>query len=362
MDAVQLTRLAREGSAESTGELVSALTELFLRAGDDERDRVGLIFGDIVLRVLDRLESDVRENVAEKVSGKPGGPRDLMKALACDAEVAVATPVLTSAHALADEDLVEVAGAVPGSHLPVICKRRGLKAAITRIVAQRGDQAALLELLANRSAVIGADSFDLMVARARKDVPLQEALCERVDLPETSAERLVPFLSKELAQRIRDKNANPALVKAISERSAREVAIQLREFTGAKSKTETLIDGAIGGTVPIDQAVAAFADKERAFDLGQLLARKVGWPENVVVPLVFREEEQPLFFLCRLSGVSDDAYMKIVRMRGKRMRLSSATASESLRKYSSLSLEEAVAGFKAMAKKLKLPVTPPGNG
>ena len=32
----------------------------------------------------------------------------------------------------------------------------------------------------------------------------------------------------------------------------------------------------------MDVAVGAFADKERAFDLGQLLARKVGWPENVV--------------------------------------------------------------------------------
>ncbi|WP_306030438.1 DUF2336 domain-containing protein [Stappia sp. MMSF_3263] len=360
MNAVQLTELAREGSAESSGELVTALTDLFLRAGEDERDRVSLIFGDVVLRVLDRLQVEARTGMSEKICVEAGAPKNLLKALAADEDIGVAKPVLERNRTLADDELAEVAGTVSGAHLSLICKRQGLKPVLTRVIAQRGDPAILCQMLGNAGAAIGADSFDLLVARARKDSDLQNALCERKDLPETAAERLVPFLSKEQAQRIREQNANPTLVKAIAERTKNEVEIQLREFQGAKSKTATLIDGAIDGSVPMDVAVGAFADKERAFDLGQLLARKVGWPENVVVPLVYREEEQPLFFLCRLSGVSDEAYVKIARMRGKRMRLSSAAASESSRKYAALSLEEAVASFKAMAKKLKLPVAPPG--
>ncbi|CAN0481069.1 unnamed protein product, partial [Scytosiphon promiscuus] len=249
---------------------------------------------------------------------------------------------------LADDDLAEIAGIVSSAHLSLICKRKSLKSVLTRVIAQRGDPSILCEMLGNRGAVIGVDSFDLLVARARKDSDLRDALCESEDLPETSDQRLVPFLSKEQAQRIRELNANPTPVKAIAARTKNEVEIQLREFQGAKSQTATLIDGAIDGSVPIDVAVGAFADKERAFDLGQLLARKVGWPENVVVPLVYREDEQPLFFLCRLSGVSDDAYVKIARMRGNRMRLSSAAPSESARKSAALPLEEAVASFKAM--------------
>ena len=82
MNAVQLTVLAREGSAESSGELVMALTDLFLRAGEDERDRVSLIFGDVVLRMLDKLQVDARAGMSEKICVEAGAPKDLLKALA----------------------------------------------------------------------------------------------------------------------------------------------------------------------------------------------------------------------------------------------------------------------------------------
>ena len=81
----------------------------------------------------------------------------------------------------------------------------------------------------------------------------------------------------------------------------------------------------------------------------------MGWPDNVVVPLVFREDDMPILFLCRLGGVSNEAYMKIVRMRAKRMRLSSSASSDAMRKYAQLSEEAARSAFKAMAQKLKLP-------
>lgn len=73
------------------------------------------------------------------------------------------------------------------------------------------------------------------------------------------------------------------------------------------------------------------------------------------MPLVFREDEKPLLVLCRVCGVTEKSYGKVVRMRSKRMRLSSATASESLRRYEELGAGEARNAFIAMAKKLKLP-------
>lgn len=134
---------------------------------------------------------------------------------------------------------------------------------------------------------MAATPFDLLVARARKDTSLQEALGDRPDMPGAAAERMVPFLSRELIQRIRENGRNEALVTAIETRSAREVEIQLLEFSGAASKTQQFIDSAVEGKVPVDVAVSSFAEKDRAFELAQLLARKVDWPDNVVVPLGF---------------------------------------------------------------------------
>ncbi|WP_249693828.1 DUF2336 domain-containing protein [Stappia sp. WLB 29] len=357
MKTAELTELARSGSPESIGELITALTELFLKADDQERSRVSPVFGDVVLRVLDRLDTPVRKAMASRIRAETEAPRDLLKALAKDAELAVARPVLEGGSLLTDEDLAEVAQAgIPARHLEVMCARQGIKPVLSRVLAQKGDSGVLCALLGNETARIGADSFDLLLARSRKDAELQTALALRQDLPEPVAAKLVPFLSKELAQQVRDTNANPVLVKALAEHAAREVEIRMREIGGAKSKIDLLIEGAIAGTVPIDQAVVVFADKDRAFDLGKVLAGKVGWPENVVVPLLYRDDEHPLFVLARIAGVSDEAYVKVVRMRGKKMRLSSASASESARRFGAMTLEAARGEFITMARKMKLPV------
>ena len=357
MKTADLTELARQGSPESIGELISALTELFLRAESQERSRVSPVFGDVVLRVLDRLDIPVRKQMASRMCAETEAPRDLLKALAKDSELAVARPVLEDGGLLNDEDLAEVAGeGLPTRHLAVLCERQGIKPVLSRVLAQKGDSDVLCALLGNETARIDTGSFELLVARARKDAGLQTALAHRPDLPEPIAAKLVPMLSRDLAQQLREENVNPVLTKAMAEHSAREIEIRLREIGGAKSKVEQLIEGAIAGTVPVDQAVVAFADKDRAFDLGKVLAGRVGWPENVVVPLLSREDEHPLLVLARIAGVSDEAYAKVVRMRAKKMRMSSASSTESLRRYTALTLETARGEFIAMARKMKLPV------
>ena len=355
MNASHLSPRSAEASGDKIGELVSVLTDMFCRSGKAERERVSAVFSEVLLKVLDRLEAASRVVLAERIGAEDRVPKPLLKKLASDEELDVATPVLLNSPVLSDEDFASIVTEVSNAHMLVMCRRRPIRPVLTRVLAERGDAEVLRSLTRNHAATLGGDTFDLLVARARKDENLQEALSERPDMPVSSAERLVPFLSRELAQRIRDGSKNEALVNAIATRTAREVEIQLREFSGAASKTQQLIDSAIDGKVPVDVAISAFADKERAFELAQLLARKVDWPENVVVPLVFRDDEKPLFVLCRVSGVSNEAYGKVVRMRSKRMRLSSATASESMRRYQELGPGEARNAFIAMAKKLKLP-------
>jgi hypothetical protein len=328
---------------------------MFCRSGAAERERVSEVFSEVLLKVLDRLEVPSRVALAERICAEDRVPGRLLKKLASDEEIEVATPVILNARSLGDEDFASIVAEVSSAHMLVMCQRRPIRPVLSRVLAERGDAEVLRSLTRNHAATLGGDTFDLLVARARKDTSLQEALGDRPDMPGAAAERMVPFLSRELIQRIRENGRNEALVTAIETRSAREVEIQLLEFSGAASKTQQFIDSAVEGKVPVDVAVSSFAEKDRAFELAQLLARKVDWPDNVVVPLVFREDEKPLLVLCRVCGVTEKSYGKVVRMRSKRMRLSSATASESLRRYEELGAGEARNAFIAMAKKLKLP-------
>jgi len=361
MNAAQLEQLARNGSASSTGALVAALAELFCTAEETERERVSLIFGDIVMRVLDRVESEARCALSSRIAGEANAPKEVLKTLAKDDDLDVALPVLEGSESLDDDDLAAIAEVVSNDHLMALARRSDVQPSLAKVIARKGDAPHLHTLTRNHDAVLCPECFDTLVARARRDETLQEALAERDDMPKPAAARLVSFLSRELTQRVKDLNSNDTLVKAIAEKAAREVEIQLREFKGAKSKTDQLIEGAIAGSVPMDKALTTFADKERAFEIARLLAGRMGWPENVVVPLITREDDLPLMCLCRLSGVTPDAYMKVARMRGKRMRLSSSVASEAMRRYAELTDDKAQAQFTSMAKKLKLPTKLPSR-
>lgn len=352
MKLAQLSDLARNQSRDSRAALARALTDLFVAAEEGQAGTVSGLYGEIICKVLDKLQGPERRDIADRVGSHPIAPRTLVRLLALD-EFEVAEPVLRNAVVLTDQDLIEVAETASQRHLKAIATRKTVEPAVAHAVASRGEADVQVAILRNFGASFSGDTFNHLATQARRNPELQEALCDRSDLTRQAADLLVPFLSHELEQRVRRQRKNQTVIKALAERPLHKVNVQLHDLGDAPSRTQQLIDNVVAGTAPIDEAVELFTSRNKTIDLGTLISRVANVPEAAVLRMLFREQDQPLIMLCRVAGISDKAYEKIVAMRSKRLKMTASAISDAVERYAAMDKATALKLLQASKSKTK---------
>lgn len=344
MDLAQLSSLARDQSSASRSALALALTDLFLKSPNMQAEKVAALYGDIVCKVIDKIEAQDRQTLAGKVCEHAKAPRELVRVLASD-EIDIAETVLRQALVLTNEDLIEIAKTQSQDHLRAIASRARLDQAVCHVVIRRADADVLVTIAKNRGASISGESFKQLATQARDNLELQEALCDRGDLTRQAADILAPFLNQELEKRVLKQRKNETIVKALTDRPLHKVNVQLHDFGNAPSKSQMMIDDIVARKVPIDEGVNFFASRNKTLDISKLIASVVGMPEGAMMKIFFREEDQLLIQVCKIAGVSDKAYAKIVDMRAKRLKMTAAAIADAVDRYSRMTLEEAQAAM-----------------
>ncbi len=352
MDLASLAALARDESTDSRGALVSGLTDLFLAAAEKDLPKVGALFGEVVVRMIDELELDVREQLALRVSRHPSVPSNLLLRLAVD-EIRVAGPVLERTPALSDQDLATVAMTQSQDHLRALTRRDVIASALATVLIHRGLSDVVVALVRNRGADLSDRCFELLVARARKDVDIQIALAGRPDMPAEAARRLVPFLPRVLRQRIHDSARATMLKEAVAEFVADQAKAQLEAFGGVRARTMQIIEKVAANAMPVDEAVVTVAGQDSPVDLGVLIARVVDMPHHSVVRQIFSPDDSALIVLCRAAGISREGYDRILRMRSKRLKMSMTAVRDAQNRYARMTRENVAEALPALKAKLK---------
>lgn len=337
----KLTALAGNGGAVDRGELVEALTDLFVAFNGSKADQLGLLFGTVVTSIVDHLEDDARQSLADRVGGHERLPRNLAKRLAEDEIIDIAREIIENSTVLTTEDLVSIAETQSQEHLLLLAERAGLKATVTDVLVRRGSNEVLKTVTDNDKAAISVDGFDVLVGRARKDIELQEALVKRSDLPPDPAKRLIPFLDKSVQERLEEISGNPRLVEMISQVAAEKVRSQLRELGTTQTQTEQAIEAVLSGKTPLDDVVIYFAKNDKPVDLALVLAKVGNVAEAVATRLVLKSDDGPLILLCRALEVSPKAFNHVVKMRARRLRLTGSASQDSLQHFGEMTVEKA---------------------
>ena len=95
-------------SAQHAGqrdEALARITDLFVAgASHYSEDHVGL-FDDVIGRLAATIEADARVKLAQRLAPFPNAPAKVSRALAADADIAVAAPMLRQSERLDDSDL-----------------------------------------------------------------------------------------------------------------------------------------------------------------------------------------------------------------------------------------------------------------
>ena len=132
--------------------------------------------------ILDDPELQVRRALAEALASARAAPRRIVLALAGD-NSDVSRVVLTLSPLLSDADLVDVAATGDAAAQTAIARRPMLAAPVAAALAEVGDRAAILALIANIDADISRNVLWRVFERFRNDAETRARLALRPDLP-----------------------------------------------------------------------------------------------------------------------------------------------------------------------------------
>lgn len=183
----QLVRRLEHGGADS-GTVEKALIVERLRGLYESKarrltDERAALFDHLFLNLTDGVDRATKINLANTLARFPRGPDGIVSQLAQDEDPEIAKPLLASALRIEEKLLAMVARTRGQNHLRALAKRRGIGAAVTTTIAQRGDDIAALTLSENLTARIDEEGFSRLSERARVNAILRSVVCARPDVP-----------------------------------------------------------------------------------------------------------------------------------------------------------------------------------
>jgi uncharacterized protein (DUF2336 family) len=178
-----LLDLAKETSSEKRRELLRQITDVFLAPPVSSRtDRESAIFDEIVGAVASDLETQVRVELAKKISRSRAPLARTARRLALDV-IDVARPVIEESHALTETDILDVINQKSQDHLLAVTRRPDIGETVSSALVARGEDHVVAALLENRTARIDRATFERVADRAQASPVLHAPFVRNQNVP-----------------------------------------------------------------------------------------------------------------------------------------------------------------------------------
>lgn len=277
----QLGRLGIEKDSEKRLALLRGVAELYLSRTVSPTLAEEYLFSEIADSVLRKLQSHQRPQVSEALSESERVPHSLALALASDADIEVARPVLSRSPVLTEGDIVTLAQASSDEHLQAIATRPTLTARVTDVLIDRGSNTVLRTVSGNAGAEISEKGMLSLVARARDDDELSLALADRGDLSPAVMEQLNGLICARVSAEAEGDDTS-GTVANLRARAQALIAEELRKRKANISSTERVIAAIEAGTMPLDDGLGPLLAGGRLLDVSQVLAHFLRFDRNFV--------------------------------------------------------------------------------
>jgi uncharacterized protein (DUF2336 family) len=302
-------------SPERWSRILRQVAKLFLT--DVHRLNPGQItvFDDVFLRLIERADAHALALLSNDLCGVSAAPRKAIHRLAFHSDVLVAGPVLRRSTGLVDKDLVELAGARGQQHLLEICGRKTVNASLSDKLVECGEKAVLGKLILNSGASFSETGWTALIAKAKQDKELTEALLRRSDVPAALRRELA---SKVSDARIRSIQAVPPALQgkiksaiATSAERAEKPRPTPADYSAALSKMVEL--SRKGGLN--DRSVNRFAVEHNYVDVAAALSFLSGTPVEVIVPVIESADLEGLMVACKAARLNWSTTTMIIHHR-----------------------------------------------
>lgn len=185
--------------AEATSEqklgAVDALVAAYFdaRLGEDDREALEAA----LMLVAEDADLAVRRRLAEVLADEDAAPRHLLLAL-LDDHPSVAVPIAARSEALIDAELVDVVAHGSDAVRLAVAGRRRVGPTVSVALAEAGDRAACVALLANLGAEIPPIALERVVERFGEFSEIRKALLARPHVPITIRHRVLEKLAEAI--------------------------------------------------------------------------------------------------------------------------------------------------------------------
>jgi uncharacterized protein (DUF2336 family) len=297
------------------------LTDLFLVGSDQYSDDEIDLIDDVFVRLVATIEQSSRALLSIRLGPVAIAPPKILRVLACDDAIDVASPILTQAENLDSETLIECARTKNQEHLLAISRRKVLPEVLTEVLVERGDQQVVLSTAKNKGAKFSVKGFDTLIRRSRGDDALSTCVGLRPDLPPQLFDRLLTAASAKVratleAEREYAKSDIGRVVDEVTSRIETVVATQPLSYAAAQVLVESIHRAGLLTAGKLQE----FASNGRFEETVAALSLMSNLPTAAIEQDMRDTNSQSLIVLARAIGLSWETTRSIMTLVAKRYR------------------------------------------
>lgn len=328
----KLDDLARDASSQGRGRLLLDLTRLVL-SDRGAADRELELFFDIVRSILPEAAAVYRRRFSETAADHQAIPTDVLLTLAGDV-IAVAAPVLIRSRGLTDPHLVEIASGESDDHRLAIAARTSVSGEVTEVLVRLGSRAVLHRLGGNAGASFNNAAIEEIGRRAEGDDALVRLLGSRRDLG---------------AYFDGDVHVLPPPRAASGKGGSVPGHVSRAENVGVSR----LLADMRAGKRKLDDIVVELANADRHADLARFLGEIAEIDESQILRVLVRADANGIATVARGLDLSAETYARIVELRRRKLRFSTAQGRWENEHFTRLDVAEAKVTLSAFTDRRK---------
>jgi uncharacterized protein (DUF2336 family) len=334
----------KQSSSVRRSEMAQSLTDLLLLSTANYTDDELTVIDDVFVRLVVTIEESARALLATRLAPLSKAPAKILRALACDDVIAVASPILTQSEALDERTLIECASTKSREHLLAISQRKNIAQAVTDILIDRGDRSVILSTARNAGAQFSNRGFAALVSHSQSDDRLALCVGSRPDIPAPLFRQLLDSASGLVRAKLEAES--PHLKRDIGRAVAKlatgietQAAVLSPKYAAAAMLVKSLNHA--GKLNP--GKLEAFATANRFEDTVAALALMSGVPIETVDRKLNEEFVAFLLIVAKATGLSWLTTKVILLMLGVRNhRCAADEAEQSLTNFQQLTRQDAL--------------------
>jgi uncharacterized protein (DUF2336 family) len=302
----QLTVLAElehaiaHGSSQQRAKILMQIAKLFIRDSARYSDDEISLFDDIITRLAAEIEVSVRSLLAQRLAPIAKAPANIMRMLASDDEIKVASPVLTQSERIDEAILVQSARSKSQEHLLAISRRRTLSEIVTDVLVERGNKQVALSTAKNRGAKFSEAGFCRLVKRSDGDDALAVCVGSRSDIPRPLLLILLATASELARSKLIVENPNIRheihhAVETVTDGLRDNAHAEPVNHAAARALVQSLKDsGQLG-----DSTIRTFAEDGKSAEITAALAHMCAVPVDVVEQAMLHDKPETILILAK---------------------------------------------------------------